>query len=185
MIIRVISLKGGIGKSTISAFLAKYLSEEGNSKVLLIDKDNLKFSSFLNNILDAKVDINKEKLDGYDYIIIDYPTATEKIESKDDDIVILVSDVVTLDLITKYAKELKGIKVLIVNMVSPLPGDLEEVNNMVEKLDFDLKFVIPFIPKAFSMPIRKDKRTEIPAIRELAKLIKEKIKEVQVEKSFK
>ncbi|MEM1600194.1 MAG: ParA family protein, partial [Sulfolobaceae archaeon] len=61
MIIRVISLKGGIGKSTISAFLAKYLSEEGNSKVLLIDKDNLNFSSFLINILGAKVDINKEK----------------------------------------------------------------------------------------------------------------------------
>jgi len=50
-IIKVSSIKGGVGKSTISAYLSKYLSKR--HKVLLIDADLIKYSSYIVKVFEG------------------------------------------------------------------------------------------------------------------------------------
>jgi len=86
-IIKVSSIKGGVGKSTISAYLSKYLSKR--HKVLLIDADLIKYSSYIVKIFEGfwrfkrnltvyeleendKIDEKIMKND-YEYVIVDCP----------------------------------------------------------------------------------------------------------------
>lgn len=175
-IIRITSVKGGVGKSTIAAFMAKYLSERGN--VLVIDLDNLGHLSTLIEILRLKdvearrelVDLDKlRKMSGYDYVIIDDPDLLKVIEDPSQDIInVVISDVLALASTLKYLDKIGGLKVLIVNMVPPLPADFSKIIKAVSELNVDLKAVIPFIPKIFSLLVRQDSKTELPIVKRLA-----------------
>ncbi|MEM0290288.1 MAG: ParA family protein [Metallosphaera sp.] len=175
-IIRITSVKGGVGKSTIAAFMAKYLSERGN--VLVIDLDNLGRLSTLIEILRLKdvevrrelIDLDKlRKMSGYDYVIIDNCELTKVIEDPSQDIInVVISDVLALASTLEYLDKIDGVKVLIVNMVPPLPADFSKIIKAVSELNVDLKAVIPFIPKIFSLLVRQDSKTELPIVKRLA-----------------
>ncbi|MEM3915380.1 MAG: ParA family protein [Metallosphaera sp.] len=175
-IIRITSVKGGVGKSTIAAFMAKYLSERGN--VLVIDLDNLGHLTSLIEILRLKdVEARRElgdldklrKMSGYDYVIIDDPDLLKVIEDPSQDIInVVISDVLALASTLKYLDKIGGVKVLIVNMVPPLPADFSKIIKAVRELNVDLKAVIPFIPKIFSLLVRQDSKTELPIVKRLA-----------------
>ncbi|MEM5806566.1 MAG: ParA family protein, partial [Candidatus Aenigmatarchaeota archaeon] len=45
MIINIVSLKGGVGKTTISVNLSEYLKKEYNKKVLLVDSNFNNYST--------------------------------------------------------------------------------------------------------------------------------------------
>ncbi|AEB95138.1 ParA family protein [Metallosphaera cuprina] len=175
-IIRITSVKGGVGKSTVAAFMAKYLSERGN--VLVIDLDNLGHLSSLIEILRLKdVEARRElgdldklrKMSGYDYVIIDDPDLLKVIEDPSQDIInVVISDVLALASTLKYLDKIGGVKALIVNMVPPLPADFSKIIKAVRELNVDLKAVIPFIPKIFSLLVRQDSKTELPIVKRLA-----------------
>lgn len=183
LIIRVVSLKGGVGKSTISAYLVKYLQEFGN-KVLLVDKDNLRFSSFMLKLIGANnVEIvedltSKEEAKNYNYVVVDYPTPikSELLTAYLglDDIMIFASDIFSIGYVQNFAKEIKGIKILVVNMVSPFPEDIKAVADKVKDSDFSLKAIIPFIPKLFMNVMRNVKCPEVKILKELSLLIERK-----------
>lgn len=186
-IIRVLGLKGGVGKSVISAYLSKYLAERGN-KVILIDRDNIGFSSVVLKLSNAKdVEVTRESnfkslsLSDYHYVVVDCPTlikpeliSTCLINVDPDNITILVSDVFSLNYVSEFTKDIEGNRVLIVNMVSPFPEDIQAVASKVKDLDFDLKVVIPFIPKLFVNITRNLKGTEIEILRKLSEVIEKK-----------
>jgi cellulose biosynthesis protein BcsQ len=177
-VIKVSSVKGGVGKSTISAYLSKYLSKK--HKVLLIDADIIKYSSYLvkllgglrfeSNLAVYKVDKIDEKIldNSYDYVVVDCPHFPEancnKINSTID---IYVSDISSLDLLLSYVDSSK-IKILIINMVSPFPEDIENIVEKIKNLNFDLKVVIPFIPKIYMSKFKGIENSEMEMIQEMA-----------------
>ncbi|QGA53919.1 AAA family ATPase [Sulfolobus sp. E5-1-F] len=184
MIIKTVSVKGGVGKSIISAYLAKYLAESGK-RVLVVDKDYLKFSSLLikNSVKGVDVVTDDTTLDygnierNYDFIIVDTPTMQfeSKFDKADEVVNLIVSDAFTLDLTVKYYKNLEGRKILIVNMVYPFPSDIYNISERIKDLDFDIKIVIPFIPKLFSSLVKEGKiKVNIDLLRTLAREILDK-----------
>jgi cellulose biosynthesis protein BcsQ len=179
-IIKVSSVKGGVGKSTISAYLSKYLSKK--HKVLLIDADIIKYSSYLVKLLEGfwrfksnltvyKVEnkIDEKMLDNkYDYVVVDCPPFPEALCSKiNSTIDIYVSDISSLDLLLSYIDGSK-IKILVINMVPPFPEDIENTVEKIKNLNFDLKVVIPFIPKIFMSKFKEIENSEIGMVQEIA-----------------
>lgn len=188
MIIKVVSIKGGVGKSVISAYMAKYLAENNSNNVLLIDNDNISFSSALlklNKINNVEVIRNENSIDNFkkfNYIVIDCPTlvrhelfSTCSLEHlPSDSITILVSDVTSIGYVSELRKTIEGIKILIVNMVSPFPDDIDDVSAKVKELDFDVKVIIPFIPKVFLATLRDINDVEIEVLKKLSLAIQSK-----------
>ncbi len=184
-IIKVSSIKGGVGKSTISAYLSKYLSK--NHKVLLIDADFIKYSShivkifegfwrFKKNLTVYKIEEDhkiEEKImkNDYDFVVVDCPPLPElmcnKIESN---INVYISDISSLDLLLRYTDNLK-VKILIINMVPPFPEDLELAIEKIKNLDFNLKAVIPFIPKIFMSKFKEIENSEIEILEKISEKI--------------
>ncbi|WP_162569048.1 ParA family protein [Acidianus sulfidivorans] len=184
MIIKVISLKGGVGKSVISTYLAKYLSENGK-RVLLIDNDNVGLSSkLIQNSKIEGVDIRKDvvSLDSdtikkYDFIIIDFPSLffkTQFDKLNTEAITLLVSDLATMDIAIEYSKNL-GAKIFVLNMVSPFVDDINGASEKIKDLDFNVKVVIPFIPKVFLTVMRENKiKNDIEPLKNLARILIDK-----------
>jgi len=72
---------------------------------------------------------------------------------------IYISDITSLDLLLQYINDLK-IKILVVNMIPPFPEDIERIYEKIKNLDFNLKVVIPFIPKIFMSKFRDIENNE-------------------------
>ncbi|AWR93317.1 AAA family ATPase [Acidianus brierleyi] len=183
-IIKVSSIKGGVGKSTISAYLSKYLSKR--HKVLLIDADLIKYSGYIVKVFEGfwrlkrnltvyeiEENDNIEKIlkNNYEYAVVDCPPFPEIICNKiDSNIDIYVSDITSLDLLLQYVTN-KKIKILVINMVPPFPEDLEQISEKIKNLDFNLKVVIPFIPKIFMSKFRDIENSEIEIIEKMSNRI--------------
>ena len=79
-LISVWSPKGGTGKTTLSLHLADALNRQG-SKVLVYDSDNQKsLTEVYNHADDFKFDAvssSPKSLEGYDYLIVDFPPSVD------------------------------------------------------------------------------------------------------------
>ncbi|ARM76747.1 ParA family protein [Acidianus manzaensis] len=181
MIVKVLSLKGGVGKSIIALYLAKYMAEKGK-KILLIDNDNISLSSTLIeksqiNGVDIRKDMQSipfDLLKNYDFIIIDYPTLfkEDKLDNMQDAVTILISDITTLDDAYDYFKNISGKKVFILNMVPPFPDYIEAMLKKVKEVDICPSIVIPFIPNMFLSVMRENKiKNDIRCLKTLSELL--------------
>ncbi|BDB98944.1 ParA family protein [Saccharolobus caldissimus] len=163
-VVRVLGIKGGVGKSAIAYSLAKIISL--SSKVLFLDMDNLFTISKLFNVKECELsrvgnitmyackDISKVPFDDYEYIIIDtYPAILEgelpninssKVHN------IFVTDYFSIEDTLEYAKRWKGNNILIINMTNP-DHEIERIqfkvaSSLALKKDVTLRriIIIPF-----------------------------------------
>ncbi|AOL17182.1 hypothetical protein BFU36_11225 [Sulfolobus sp. A20] len=188
--ISVTGIKGGVGKSTISTYLSIFFSNK--YKVMLVDSDFLKYSSYLvklyekflknkQNLKVTSIDLyNSSYIDAfegnndYSYIVVDCPIYPEKgcNEILKTDITIYVSDVSSLDSLLMVAGRGESKKrILVVNMVPPYPEDIESITSKISKLNFDLKVVIPFIPKIFMSKFREINDYKVDMLEKIAEAI--------------
>lgn len=83
-IISVWSLKGGTGKTTMALHLAEALSRD-QKKVLLFDSDDQKSALEVFNDSDEftfdAVGLLPDSVDGYDYLIVDFPPTEKRLTS--------------------------------------------------------------------------------------------------------
>ncbi|ADX84231.1 P-loop NTPase [Saccharolobus islandicus] len=134
-IVRVLSIKGGVGKSSIAYALTRTISASGY-KVLFLDMDNLHTISRVLGVKDCELtyirdffvfacdDFSKISFTNYEYVIIDTYSgiSTETLSVIKGDLIynIFISDFSSIDNSLSYIKEWNGkrsINFLVVNMV--------------------------------------------------------------------
>ncbi|QXJ31594.1 nucleotide-binding protein [Saccharolobus shibatae] len=134
-IVRLLSIKGGVGKSSIAYALARTISTSGY-KVLFLDMDNLHTVSRILGVKDCELtyvrdffvfacdDLSKISFDNYEYVIIDtysgIPRGTLSDIKGDRIYNIFISDFSSIDNTLNYIKEWndkEGTNFLVVNMV--------------------------------------------------------------------
>ncbi|QXJ34613.1 nucleotide-binding protein [Saccharolobus shibatae] len=134
-IVRLLSIKGGVGKSSIAYALARTISTSGY-RVLFLDMDNLHTISRILGVKDCELtyvrdffafacdDLSKISFDNYEYVIIDtysgIPRGTLSDIKGDHIYNIFISDFSSIDNTLNYIKEWndkEGTNFLVVNMV--------------------------------------------------------------------
>ncbi|WP_338603679.1 ParA family protein [Sulfolobus tengchongensis] len=156
-VIRILGIKGGVGKSSIAFALARIISISGY-KVLFLDRDNLHTISKLLGIKECELsfvlgftvfacnDWSKVPLNGYDYIIIDTYAgiSKEEISSIKGDRVfnVFITDYFsiqnTLEYIMTWNMQENSRNFLVINMVKKEDAEynslqLAVVNSLISK----------------------------------------------------